>query len=139
GQGHEIPVPFPVRALKPDDIAEIRADYDREYTRFYDRPVPGSDVEIMSYAVLVATVPQDDPGTRVSAGDAAGPARMQDVCDTATGEVSSWAVYNRARLTPGGHIPGPAIIAEDETSTLVSPGWNATLNDLGYIELTRSA
>ena len=26
------------------DIALIRAAYDREYTRFYDRPVPGSDV-----------------------------------------------------------------------------------------------
>jgi N-methylhydantoinase A len=34
-------------------------------------------------------------------------------------------------------ITGPAIIAEDETSTLVTPGWNATMNDLGYIELTQ--
>ena len=44
--------------------------YDTEYTRFYDRPVPGSDVEIMSYAVVVATVPQDDPGTPVAGDDA---------------------------------------------------------------------
>jgi N-methylhydantoinase A len=139
GQGHEIPVPFPSRALKPDDVAEIRAAYDREYTRFYDRPVPGSDVEIMSYAVLVATVPQDDPGRRVDGGDAAGPIRTQDVCDTATGDVSSWAVYDRSGLAPGVQLHGPAIIAEDETSTLVSPGWNATMNDLGYIEMTRDA
>ena len=39
----------------------IRAAYDDEYTRFYDRPVPGSDVEIMSYAVCVATVADGDP------------------------------------------------------------------------------
>jgi N-methylhydantoinase A/oxoprolinase/acetone carboxylase beta subunit len=40
-------------------------------------------------------------------------------------------------LSPGVQIAGPAIIAEDETSTLVSQGWRATVNGLGYIELTR--
>jgi N-methylhydantoinase A len=34
-------------------------------------------------------------------------------------------------------ITGPAIIAEDETSTLVCKGWSATVNGLGYIELTQ--
>ena len=29
--------------------------FDAEYARFYDRPVPGSDVEVMSFAVSVAT------------------------------------------------------------------------------------
>ena len=61
GQGHEIPVPLPPRPLGEEDVPQIRAAYDTEYTRFYDRPVPGSDVEIMSYAVVVATIPHDEP------------------------------------------------------------------------------
>jgi N-methylhydantoinase A len=28
-------------------------------------------------------------------------------------------------------------VAEDETSTLVGPGWTARVNGLGYIEMTR--
>ena len=63
--------------------------------------------------------------------------RTQLVRDTTTGEVAPWSVYDRATLAPGVHIAGPAIIAEDETSTLVCQGWNATVNGLGYIELTR--
>ena len=123
-------------------MPQIRAAYDTEYTRFYDRPVPGSDVEIMSYAVVVATVPQDDPGMQVPGDDAvfapdAPPARTQLVRDTTTGEVSPWSVYNRASLAPGVQIAGPAIIAEDETSTLVSRGWSAIVNGFGYIELTQ--
>jgi N-methylhydantoinase A len=59
------------------------------------------------------------------------------VRDTTTGEVSPWSIYDRAALSPGVQIAGPAIIAEDETSTLVSQGWRATVNGLGYIELTR--
>ena len=142
GQGHEIPVPLPAHPIGEEDVPQIRAAYDTEYTRFYDRPVPGSDVEIMSYAVLVATIPKDDPGTPVVGDDAvfvpdAVPARTQLVRDTTTGEVSPWSVYDRTALAPGAHIVGPAIVAEDETSTLVCQGWSATVNGLGYIELTQ--
>jgi N-methylhydantoinase A len=142
GQGHEIPVPLPVRTLTTDDVATIRAAYDAEYTRFYDRPVPGSDVEIMSYAVVVASVVAEaDDAPAKGAADAFAPnvvpVRHQAVRDTLTGEVAEWAIFNRTTLRPGARIAGPAIVAEDETSTLIGPGWNATINDLGYIELTR--
>ena len=150
GQGHEIPVPLPAKTLSRNDVAAIRASYDREYTRFYDRPVPGSDVEIMSYAVQVATDP-DSPlplageslppigsgvGSRSDPGEGA---RHQTVRDTQTGEILDWAVHDRAALTPGTRITGPAIIAEDETSTLVGPGWSAMIDRFGYIELQREA
>ena len=83
GQGHEIPVPLPARPLGADDVPQIRAAYDAEYTRFYDRPVPGSDVEIMSYAVVVATVPQDDLGTPVAGDDAVSAPDADPLADTA--------------------------------------------------------
>ncbi len=140
GQGHEIPVSLPARVLAQADVAEIRAEYDRQYSRFYDRPVPGSDVEIMSYAVLVATVPAvDTTPAAVTTAAAAGSSRTQAVRDTVTAEVADWAVYDRAALAPGARLAGPAIIAEDETSTLVGPGWSAEINGFGYIELRRGA
>jgi N-methylhydantoinase A len=138
GQGHEIPVELPARELGTGDVPAIRAAYDTAYTRFYDRPVPGSDVEIMSYSVLVATVPEasDQPPRARSVGDGA-PMRAQMVRDTMTGEVGTWPVHDRAALAPGARIAGPAIIVEDETSTLVGPGWRAAIDAFGYIELER--
>jgi N-methylhydantoinase A len=139
GQGHEIPVPLPARALEEADVAAIRAAYDVEYSRFYDRPVPGSDVEIMSYAVVVAT--RMDAVAAMGAAPsavAAEPVRIQAVRDTVSGEVSEWGIYDRSSLAPGAALAGPAIIVEDETSTLVGPGWRASVNALGYIELVRS-
>jgi N-methylhydantoinase A len=138
GQGHEIPVPLPARVLTQADVAAIRADYDREYSRYYDRPVPGSDVEIMSYAVLVATVSEAAAEAAVLDGVvAAKPARTQIVRDTVTGEVAEWLVYDRATLGAGAVLRGPAIVAEDETSTLIGPGWSALINALGYIDMLR--
>jgi N-methylhydantoinase A len=140
GQGHEIPVPLPNRPLGAEDIAVIRARYDEEYARFFDRPVPGSDVEILSYAVVVATITGDLPD-RVRDESLfttmAAPVRRQTVRDTTTGVVSSWSIYDRGSLVANATIDGPAIVAEDETSTLIGPGWRAIVNGLGYLELTR--
>jgi N-methylhydantoinase A len=140
GQGHEISVPLPARALTAQDVAEIRALYDSEYTRFYDRPVPGSDVEILSFAVTVRTVEADvEPAAPVADSPAPKPIRVQMVRDTATGEVTEWPVYDRDHMNPGATIPGPAIVAEAETSTLVGPGWTCRMDGLGYLDLVQEA
>jgi N-methylhydantoinase A len=141
GQGHEIPVPMPNHRLLAQDVAALRAAYDTQYARFYDRPVPGSDVEIMSFAVIVATVPEDVPDADMPEDPAMPdfPARTQSVRDTATGLIASWEIHERTSLGQGRRIAGPAIITEDETSTLVSPGWTATLNAQNCIELTHEA
>ena len=140
GQGHEIAVKLPPHRLTASDVPAIRTAYDDEYTRFYNRPVPGSDVEILSYAVSVATVVHDEPPTPPDAvRHAARPVRTQIVRDTASGTQAEWAVFERAALSPGAALHGPAIIAEDETSTLVGPSWSALIDGHGYIELLRDA
>ncbi len=138
GQGHEIPVTLPDGVLTGADVAAIRRAYDAEYARFYDRPVPGSEVEVMSYSVQVATLTDAPaPMLPVPGAVAAAAQRRQSVRDTATGAVGEWAVYDRAALAAGATLAGPAIIAEDETSTLVGPGWSAMLDPAGTIVLTR--
>jgi N-methylhydantoinase A len=138
GQGHEIAVPLPARTLAADDVAAIRAAYDAEYTKFYNRPVPGSDIEVMSYAVTVATAAPAVNGTAAEpALHRAAAAVTRKVIDTATGMVSDWSVYERQMLAPGACFEGPAIITEAETSTLVGPGWTGRITAEGYIELSR--
>jgi N-methylhydantoinase A len=140
GQGHEIAVPIPPRALTQQDVREIRALYDSEYSRFYDRPVPGSDVEILSFAVTVRTVEAHvEPAAAVANAPAPSPIRVQMVRDTATGEVAEWQVYDRDAMRPGATVNGPAIIAEAETSTLIGPGWICRMDGLGYLDLTQEA
>ncbi|MCA4919751.1 MAG: hydantoinase/oxoprolinase family protein [Roseomonas sp.] len=138
GQGHEIAVPIPPRALTAQDVREIRALYDSEYSRFYDRPVPGSDVEILSFAVTVRTVEAHvEPAAAVVNAPAPSPIRVQMVRDTATSEVAEWQVYDREDMRPGATVSGPAIIAEAETSTLIGPGWVCRMDGLGYLDLTQ--
>jgi N-methylhydantoinase A len=138
GQGHEIAVALPAQRLSAGDVADIRAAYDAAYAKFYKRPVPGSDIEVMSYAVTVATVvspagePPPEPAPYRPAANG-----TRKLRDTATGKVEDWPVHEREALAPGAQLQGPVVVAEAETSTLVGPGWTGRITGEGYIELRR--
>ena len=139
GQGHEIPVTLPARSLTADDVDALRAAFDVAYTRFYDRPVPGSDVEVMSYAVTISTLTEAGPSSEAPRDVTAAEPGRQSVRDTATGMVADWALHQRGDLAAGDRIVGPAIVAETETSTLIGPGWTGTVDERGYLDLRRIA
>jgi 5-oxoprolinase (ATP-hydrolysing) len=48
-------------------------------------------------------------------------------------------LYVRADTRPGDAIDGPAIIAESNATTVVEPGWRATVTALDHLVLTRVA
>ncbi|MDA1311400.1 MAG: hypothetical protein O2985_17575 [Proteobacteria bacterium] len=48
-------------------------------------------------------------------------------------------VYRRVDIAPGVTIPGPAAIAEDQTTTIVSTGFSASVNSLGHLVLSRTS
>ena len=137
GQGHEIPVPLPAHPLTEHDVPALRVAFDVAYTRFYDRPVPGSDVEVMAYAVTVTTRPEAPAASALAPPAPSHEAHTLLVRDTATAAVTPWPVHDRASLPAGAIIPGPAIITEAETSTLVGPAWTATVDARLYLDLRR--
>ena len=65
------------------------------------------------------------------------PETRRRLFDPAAGAWIDADVYARAGLRPGATLPGPAIIVEDETTTLVTNGFGATVNALGHIVMTK--
>ncbi|MGP3981813.1 hydantoinase B/oxoprolinase family protein [Streptomyces sp. KR80] len=47
------------------------------------------------------------------------------------------ALYEHADLRPGDSVTGPAIIAEENATTVVDPGWQAAVGRRGHLMLTR--
>jgi N-methylhydantoinase A len=139
GQGHEIAVELPVRDFTAADRSTIRELFEAAYRRLYSRPIPGVEIEILSWVVAVSAP---------SEGHLAAPARerstepkprsQRPIVDPETGEFREVAIYWRGDLAVGARIEGPAVIAEDETSTVVSARFDARIDQFGYIELTRN-
>ena len=66
------------------------------------------------------------------------PRSKRTIYDPALGRQVQAPVYWRFDMQPGAAIKGPAIIAEDETSTIVGANFKASVNSLGYIVLERT-
>ena len=65
------------------------------------------------------------------------PRARRPVFDPATAEFQDVPIYWRGDLAPGARVAGPAVIAEDDTSTIVSALFDARIDRFGYIELIR--
>ena len=112
--------------------------FEAAYRRLYSRSIPGVDVEILSWVVALSA-PAEGSLAHAAAErehDATATAHRQ-VFDADSGEFVAVPIYWRADLKPGARIAGPAVIAEDETSTLVSASFDARIDAYGYIELLR--
>jgi N-methylhydantoinase A len=138
GQGHEIAVTLPARYFIAKDAAAITKLFEDAYRRLYSRPIPGVEIEILSW-VLSLSAPSHGELEAPAAekpGEAKPRARRQ-IFDPASGAFMDTPIYFRAELVPGARIQGPAVIAEDDTSTVISPAFEAKIDRFGYIELTR--
>src|SRR5256884_5755708 len=61
GQGHEIAVPVPARDYRDEDAGELLAAFETAYRRLYSRVIPGVEVEVLSWVVLLSgPVPHED-------------------------------------------------------------------------------
>jgi N-methylhydantoinase A len=136
GQGHEIAVALPARVLAADDAATLRGGFEAAYIALFGRVIPRLEVEAMTFALslsaaraLPGRVP--DPPPRA----APQPAGTRDVTDPATGATEPAAVFERGALAPGMALPGPALIVEDGTTTVVPRGMSGRINALHQIVL----
>ncbi|HXW23220.1 MAG TPA: hydantoinase/oxoprolinase family protein [Xanthobacteraceae bacterium] len=140
GQGHEVMVPLPVKRYGDGDDARIAEAFAAAYGALYSRTIPGVDIEVVSWALaLRAPVAIAVAAPQTTEPYVPQPSGRRSLFDPGRGEMIEVPVYRRPDLKPGAQIGGPALIVEDETSTVVSPAFDAMIDGYGYIELRRRA
>ena len=140
GQGHELPIPVPAEPLTTADSAALRALFVAQYEAQFGRAIPGLDVEVLGWALRLATPETEMPPIPPMPPERpAAPAAHVAVTDPATGAPADTPLHDRAALPPGTLVPGPALVVEDETTTYVTAAFDARVNGLGHLVLTRKA
>jgi len=138
GQGHEIVVPLPARPLGPADAGTLQSAYDEVYATLYRRTIPNAEVEILTWGLTVSTVaPSPERMSATGSETSARPVSTRVVYDAEADRTVEVPLYLRAGLAPGTRIDGPAVIAEDETSTFLTAGFDARVASNGYLILKR--
>jgi len=138
GQGHEIVVDVPVRTLTQADLATLQQAFDATYGQLYGRTIPGMEVEILTWTLSVAS-PTERPMPQALPPSRPTPAAhgRRKVFDAGKTDFVDYAIYLRDDLGAGARVPGPALIVEQQTTTVVSPNFDALVDGHGYIVLQR--
>lgn len=140
GQGHEIAVNLPTRSLTDEDADLVQTSFDATYERFYQRKLPNAEVEVLTWALTLTTASAPSETTSIEPTDSrdAQVAGSRAIFDPASGELRDVPLHWRPDLVPGDAITGPAVIAENETSTFVPKNFNARIAANGFIIVERN-
>ncbi len=139
GQGHEIEVELPNRMLAERDLPQLLVAYEAEYKAQFHRTVPSMTIEVMNWAMTVATAPQAPNPTEIQSMQTRRPTpqRAQEVY---FGRHRGWQacpIFDRSQLTVGSQFDGPALIVEAQTTTLVPDTMTVIVDAGGNLHLNK--
>jgi N-methylhydantoinase A len=137
GQGWEIPVPLTPDQAEQADPAVFLARFEQEYTTLFGRTVAGMAVEITVWSVNAYTATAAvDALPLVTAQPAPTPSGQRQLFDAALGRAQDAGIYDRAALPRGTALQGPALITEEETTTVLPLSRQARILGDGSIDIT---
>ena len=141
GQGHEIAVDIPNQVFGDDGGQVFQRIFDRGYKAAFGRDIGAiAAAEVVAWSVTVSTGSHADLEAGIEAsGPVNGASEHRPVFDPGALSAIDYAIHHRNDLGPGASIEGPAVIAEEETSTVVDSRFRATILSGGEIELNRRA
>jgi N-methylhydantoinase A len=139
GQGHDLTVEIPATPFGDHAAAALEKLFVAAYEQQFGRRIPDLEVEVLSFALRLATAGEPiTPCPPTSPGDHARPADAVEVVDPETATTETIPLYIRDELAVGAICEGPALIVEDETTTMVTRGFTARIDSLGSIVMART-
>jgi N-methylhydantoinase A len=140
GQGHEIPVSLPVETYGGQHGAIFQKAFEAAYRQLYGRIIESVDIEVLSWTLTISAPVQetDEPAEDSRAGrKLPDPIGWQALFDPSRNESVNTPVYLREHLQTGDALEGPALITEDQTTTVVTSNYCAIIDTRGHIVMTR--
>ena len=140
GQGYHLEIPLEVGG--DDPIGDLYRAFLETHDRVYGHSVegPARVVNLRAvHTVQQAGVLGEAAPTEATAamGSAPSPCTERPVFLPDASAATQVPIYQREALGAGAQIPGPAIVEQSDTTTLITEGWTASAHPSGVLILTR--
>ncbi len=140
GQGLLLTVDFELEELESRGLDAIGERFDEMHRQLFTFALP-HDKELVNLRAVVEGKPTHVRALRVGKGGEKPAAdavigRNKIYCE---GRDQEATLYNRAKLAAGNIVPGPAIVLEMDSTTLILPGHAGRVDEWGNILITPAA
>jgi len=138
GQRYERNVPVPAGPIDDGTVETIRARFLETYEDVYGYTNADDALEGVTWRLRAITpTPSIDPRPTSDATSVAGARKGSRTVYTGDDHVE-YDVYDRYSLPTGESTEGPAIVEEEESTTVVTDGYSFTVGSGGGLHLTRT-
>jgi N-methylhydantoinase A len=133
GQAFEVPMEVTLDELSEKGIDWLTGRFDDEHHRLFTFNME-SEHEIVNLRAVAMGKALDIPAAMLPQGDGdPSAAKMRDHSMWMAGAMQPGAIYDRSKLRAGDIIPGPAIVIEMDSTTLIEAGCTGAVDALGNI------
>lgn len=141
GQGYELKVPFPAGAIGPEELRQVWSAFHDLHRSEYGHGFPENPIELVNIRVTgIGRVPglgrPEPPGSGSVDSARVREGKAWFRVDGALDRYDTQYLL-RARLPAGARVPGPAVLLQMDSTTVVPPRWAATVDAVGNVILTR--
>ncbi len=133
GQAFQLTIDFDEPELEAKGLDLFIDAFDKEHTQLFTFALDEGHEVVMLRAIVHA---KNDPIPDLVVPDTGGDLASAKVCDTEffyDGETHAAVIYNRSLLSVGIDVPGPAIVNEMDSTTVILPGYSATTDQVGNL------
>jgi N-methylhydantoinase A len=128
-----VPLTITADALKKNGIDGILQRFDEEHLRLFTFNME-TPHEIVNLRAVALGQSLNLPAAELPKGDgSAAAAKMRDHILWMDGKEQAAVIYDRSKLRQGDIIPGPAIVVEMDSTTLIETGCVAKVDVVGNI------
>jgi N-methylhydantoinase A len=134
-QNIQIPCRFELEELTGEDSAFLRGRFEEAHRQRYNFELPDSPLEIATVRVVgrgtikgVSLVESEDGASQDVSGSI-----LREEQVYFGGEWVETPVHDRGGLRPGDKVEGPAIVVQDDTTTVIEPGYRGAVDRFGNI------
>jgi N-methylhydantoinase A len=142
GQGFELRAPMPDEPLGPDNVKAVIRSFYEVHKQFYGHAFEDQLVEIITLRVVGSSATDTLKLPELAKGGRADPdAAKLYVRETVFDDGKAYATprFDRAKLLADDKVSGPALIVQHNSTTLVPPGYVASVLSHGDMRVARSA
>ena len=141
GQSYELTLSIEDPDMRPDEMQRLSERFHQEHERVYGFSAPDEPIELVNLRLsAIGTIAK--PSLRqIAAGDqdpSSAVLTTRSVYFAETGGFVDCPIYDRYQFHANTAIDGPAIVAEMDSTTLIHPGYKASVDDIGNLLISQA-
>lgn len=136
GQSFEIDTALDPATIASCDVVAMAASFHREHARVYGHADAQAAIQVISLRLVISgkTAKPSFPRRALEPGTAQPVRQASAWLDGAQRQID---VYRRADLVPGQTFAGPAVVTQDDCTTVVPPGYVTRVDEYANLRITR--